>query len=125
VFAEKLKSAELHCRDFRKSFAQVQADHVVYCDPPYVPLSKTANFTDYATGGFTAQDQRDLAQLSINAAKKGALVLVSNHDTLFTRKLYKQAAKIIPVLVSRTISCNGENRKKAKELIAVFGGHQV
>lgn len=93
---------------------------MVYCDPPYVPLSPSANFTGYSAEGFTGEEQVAVAEFSLAAAERGAVVLVSNHDTPLTRKLYEQAAQIVPVLVSRTISCNGANRKKARELIAIF-----
>ena len=107
-------------QDFRLTFAEVQGKDVVYCDPPYVGLSDTANFTDYASGGFDSQDQRELAALCTNAARQGATALISNHDTPFTRELYKDASEIVPLLVSRTISCKGDTRKKAKELIAIY-----
>jgi len=45
-----------------------------YCDPPYVPLSTTASFTSYATGGFSVADQEELAELVREAAQKGALI---------------------------------------------------
>jgi DNA adenine methylase len=120
AFAKKLKTATLKSQDFRQSIGEAKRGDVIYCDPPYVPLSDTANFTDYASGGFTLQDQQDLARYSIAAAQRGATVLISNHDTEVTRKLYNNAAKIMPVLVSRTISCDGKNRNKVKELLAVF-----
>jgi DNA adenine methylase len=119
-FALRLDSATLKVQDFRVSLSEARDGDVVYCDPPYVPLSATANFTSYASGGFSAQDQTDLAARSIEAARRGASVMVSNHDTALTRRLYQEASQIVPVLVSRTISCDGENRGKAKELIAVF-----
>jgi DNA adenine methylase len=93
---------------------------VVYCDPPYIPLSATANFTDYSSGGFSMGDQEDLAQCVAEAARRGALVIISNHDTIRVRQLYQGASFIEQVLVARTISCNGGGRGKAKELIAVF-----
>ena len=40
-------------KDFRHVFELVEEGTVVYCDPPYVPLSKTANFSDYGKEGFT------------------------------------------------------------------------
>ena len=91
-------------------------------DPPYVPLSRTANFTAYASGGFGARDQADLAALAFEAGRRGATVIVSNHDTAETRKLYRRAVRLVPLLVSRTISCDGTNRNKAKGIIAIFGG---
>jgi DNA adenine methylase len=33
------------CECYSKTFERLEADHVVYCDPPYVPLSSSANFT--------------------------------------------------------------------------------
>jgi len=125
AFAEKLQSATAKCQDFRLTIAEAGPRDVVYCDPPYVPLSNTANFTDYAAGGFSAKDHQDLAALCVETAQRGASVLISNHDTPFTRNLYHEAKEIVPVLVSRTISCNGENRKKARELIAVFSSGQA
>jgi len=121
AFAEKLKTARLQRLDFRKALPQAGEGDVVYCDPPYTPLTATANFTNYAAGGFGQQDQRDLHALALAASERGAFVVISNHDTEFTQGLYKGAARLEEVLVSRTISCDGQNRNKAKELIAVFG----
>jgi DNA adenine methylase len=122
-FAERLQTAELKHQDFRKTFGTITKDDAVYCDPPYVPLSKTSNFTSYAAGGFSATDQRELAELCYQSSQHGAVVIISNHDTPGARKLYQEAESLRFESVSRTISCNGENRKQAKELIAVFQKH--
>jgi DNA adenine methylase len=119
-FARKLHDAEVAAQDFRASFAKAQRGDLVYCDPPYIPLSATANFTDYASGGFSLKDQADLASCCLAAAQKGATVVISNHDSPVARELYRAASSIIAVQVSRTISCDGENRGKVNELIAVF-----
>jgi DNA adenine methylase len=120
AFAEKLKTAQLQRNDFRAVLLKATTGDVVYCDPPYVPLTATASFTNYAAGGFSEEDQKDLHKYASDAAERGAVVILSNHDTPFTRKLYRHA-RVIPVMVSRTISCDGQNRNKAKEIIAVFG----
>ena len=121
VFAKKLQTATLETMDFRRALSQAGKSDIVYCDPPYVPLTATASFTNYAAAGFTEEDQRDLCKMAEAARNRGAIVAISNHDTAFTRELYKGATKIESLMVSRTISCDGQNRKKAKELIAVFG----
>ncbi len=106
------------CQDFRTVFAGLEKGDVVYCDPPYVPLSTTASFTTYSGTAFTAKDQEDLARLAEAAyTDRGATVLVSNHDTAHIRTLYKRA-HIIPFEVQRFISC--KERKRAPELLAVF-----
>jgi len=120
AFAKKLQKAKLKQADFREVLSKTGDGDVVYCDPPYVPLTSTANFTNYAAGGFSAEDQEALSNLAIRASERGAVVVVSNHDTPITRGLYSQAA-LTEVMVSRTISCDGQNRNKAKEIIAVFG----
>jgi DNA adenine methylase len=118
--ANKLAYAEVSALDFRYAIRQAGAGDVGYCDPPYTPLSESANFTGYASGGFTQKDQEDLAGLAIQATKRGAVVVISNHDTPYTRRLYERAAEIVSLLVQRNISCDGGNRGKAKELLAVF-----
>ena len=120
AFAQKLQTTELKCQDFKTTFAEIQGGNVVYCDPPYVPLSKTANFTGYDKGGFSKSDQQDLAERSSIAAQNGATVLISNHYTDLTKKLYGGATELVTVMVQRMISCDGDNRKKTMEVIAIF-----
>jgi len=100
-------------------YENLEADDVVYFDPPYVPVSDTANFTSYATDGFTSDQQVHLAQLAESLASKGVRVIVSNHDVPVTRELYKSAT-IYQIQVTRTVAAKGDSRKKANELIAVF-----
>ena len=119
-FGRKLSTAILVSQDFRLTLAEAGKGDVVYCDPPYVPLSKTASFTAYATGDFGAKDQTDLVSECLAATRRGATVLISNHDTPETRELYKDARTIVSFLVQRMISCNGAERNKAGELLALF-----
>jgi DNA adenine methylase len=122
LFQRKVQSIEtvFLAEDFRAVFAALRAGDVVYCDPPYVPLSSSASFTAYAGNVFTAQDQQDLALLAKEAWQKGIPVILSNHDTDLARSLYSTAT-IKRFEVQRFISCNGDNRETAPELLAVYG----
>ena len=105
--------------DFESVFSKVQAQDLIYCDPPYVPLSPTASFTAYSQDGFNYDDQVRLANLAKDAAKQTQGVLISNHDTELTRELYK-GADIKTLSVQRNISSKGSNRTKANEILAIF-----
>ena len=100
-------------------YENIESGDVVYFDPPYVPASETASFTDYAKEGFTYDQQVQLAELAESLSNRGAKVIISNHDVPTTRELYKNA-EIHSLEVTRSISAKGSSRKKAKELIAVY-----
>lgn len=108
----------------QKNFVEVmlEAKHgdVIYADPPYVPLSTTASFTQYAKEGFDATAQQQLANLANELADKGIKVVISNHDNEITRKLYENATRIEAFSVRRSISAKASSRVKASELLAVW-----
>jgi len=119
-FAEKAKKATFVCEGYPETFRRTRKGSVVYCDPPYAPLSNTANFTSYAGNGFTLDDQAALADIAERTAtERGIPVLISNHDTTLTRRLY-HGADLSVVKVKRTISRNGSGRNKVDELLALF-----
>lgn len=119
AFHLKSKNAIFQHASFEQTMEQAVAGDVVYCDPPYVPLSLTSSFTSYTQAGFSQRDQERLGELANLLVKRGACVVISNHDTLFTRQVYA-AAKINAFNVQRFISSNASNRGKAAELLAVF-----
>ncbi|MBF8268452.1 MAG: dam [Gammaproteobacteria bacterium] len=107
--------------DFTATLKLARRGDVVYCDPPYAPLSKTAHFTDYHTNGFSWNDQLLLTETARKLADRGIQVVISNHKTRAICDLYKKAgAKIDAFKVQRNISCDGGNRVKADEILAVF-----
>ena len=109
-FIEKSSRIELLHGDFENVFSKAQPDDLIYCDPPYVPLSQTASFTAYSQDGFNHQDQVRLANLANKTAKNTKGVLISNHDTEETKT----------ISVQRNISSKGNNRTKANEILAIF-----
>lgn len=119
AFARFAAGAEFENKDFRVIMASAKEGDVVYCDPPYVPLSPTASFDGYAAGGFSARDQRDMAELCVELSRRGVPVLVSNHDTPFTRDIYKDA-EIEAIDVRRSIAAASGSRGKAPEVLASF-----
>ncbi len=117
---ERLSSGGVRCvaADFRETFGLVCAGDVVYCDPPYIPLSSTANFTAYAGMPFGWEEQEELAGCAERAARVGATVVISNHDTPHARRLYRNASVVHSFQVRRSISCRA--RKPVTELLAVY-----
>jgi DNA adenine methylase len=114
------KATFLHA-SFTESMPLAQRGDIVYCDPPYAPLSGTAYFADYYTGGFKWRHQVQLVELARRLADRGIQVVISNHDTREIRELYKNAkASIIKFQVRRYISRDINNRRKVGELLAVF-----
>lgn len=121
-FFNKSNKAKFICAGFSDTMRQVSKHDVVYCDPPYVPLSKTANFTAYAAGRFDWKDQIELADWASKLSAKGIKVVISNHNTPTARELYLDAgATMEKFKVRRTISCNADKRNLVGELLAVFG----
>lgn len=119
-FAHKAQNAEFYCESYAQSMARADASSVVYCDPPYAPLSATANFTAYHTNSFSQEQQAHLAEIAEELVSKRIPVLISNHDTALTREWYQQANKLHVVKVRRSISSNGGTRKKVDELLALY-----
>jgi DNA adenine methylase len=118
-FYQKMHNANIVCQDFRETMTQAKKGDVVYCDPPYVPLSETAMFTGYAANGFDEQDQQDLNELARACQARGITTIISNHDTPVTRQYYK-GAEIISFPVQRRIGNKSHHRPEVKELIAIF-----
>lgn len=118
-FYAKAKKVKFSNKDFLVTMRKAKPGDVVYCDPPYVPLSNTANFTNYSPQPFTEKHQLALAEQARQLATASIPVIISNHDIPFTRRIY-HGAKISSFKVQRNISCNGAKRVKVTELLAVF-----
>ncbi|WP_347252585.1 Dam family site-specific DNA-(adenine-N6)-methyltransferase [Legionella sp.] len=119
VFIQKTKKAEFRCADYSVIMEEAIKGDVVYCDPPYVPLSASANFTKYHSTNFGQEDQLRLVKLAKKLAAKGIPVILSNHDTAFTQNLY-QGSSITSFDVQRNISCHCSSRGRAREVLALF-----
>lgn len=118
-FHQKSQRAEFVLSDFRETMRGVSGSAVVYCDPPYVPLTATSNFSDYTQDGFNIKDQQDLALEANTLRGNGIPVIISNHDTEFSREIYSGAV-ISGFEVQRFISSKANSRNKAAEMLAVF-----
>jgi DNA adenine methylase len=114
------QNAEIGNLDFVDIMNMATQGDVVYCDPPYIPLSATSAFTGYSKGGFSIDQQWSLVARAERLRDRGVTVIISNNDTPLARKMYKNADKLKKVLVSKRISCKGDGRKKSGELIAVY-----
>lgn len=119
-FAERAKNATFLCQSYDVSMINVAAGSVVYCDPPYAPLSATANFTAYHTDSFSMLQQKHLADLAEKLRDQSIPVVISNHDTELTREWYKNATDFRKLQVRRSISRNGGARNKVDELLALY-----
>jgi DNA adenine methylase len=119
LFGKASQAMEFAHIDFLSSMSTARAGDVIYCDPPYVPLSVTSNFTSYAPGAFGFPQQKALAEKARECARRGVPVVISNHDTAESRALY-QGAEIHAFEVQRFISSKASTRGNAPELLAIF-----
>ncbi len=107
---------ELTVEPFERALQRAQPGDFVYLDPPYVPLSSTANFTAYTKDGFGPGDQRRLAEVCRILDRRGVLFMLSNSDTPWVRELYRDF-DIQQVWARRSINANGEGRGPVAEVV--------
>lgn len=123
LFSEKAndtKAIFVYC-DFQSTLKiMIGSDAVIYCDPPYLPTSETANFTQYHTAPFGIKEHRQLAAalLDINRLT-GSPVILSNSDTPATREIY-HSFNFQEISVNRSVSANAITRGAASEVIGVL-----
>lgn len=117
---KRLKRARFLLGDFKKAFKKAQVGDVIYCDPPYSPITPTSSFTHYSRNGFSDNDQRRLVKAAIQTRHKGISTLISNHHVAFTESLYTSADKHSIFSVQRSISHKGDKRLKVKEVLALY-----
>jgi DNA adenine methylase len=113
-----LQGVDLQVLDFAAAVADARPGDFVYFDPPYVPLSATSNFTSYNRYGFSADDQRRLAETFHTLSGRGVQVMLSNSDTPLVHELYSDHGYTINnIRARRSINRNPDGRGPITELL--------
>lgn len=111
-----LGAADLSVRPFEAVLETACPGDLVYFDPPYVPVSKTASFTAYARGGFSMADQARLAEVFAVLADRGVHVMLSNAKTDAVMDLYARF-RIDTVRASRAVNSRADRRGLVDEVL--------
>jgi len=113
VVSQVLQSSNLEffCRDFEQSLHDIKRDDFVYFDPPYQPVSQTANFTSYTNRSFTAEDLERLANLAEKLDSMGCKVLLSNSKSQIVENSFSSSKwNIKEIRVNRAINSDSKKR---------------
>ncbi|MHC9057775.1 DNA adenine methylase [Pantoea sp. y20] len=123
LFAEKVRNTNtlLIEGDFKKTIQQhATANAVIYCDPPYLPVSKTSNFSQYNAAPFGANQHQELVAALIDAQRRhGVKAVISGSDTEETRRIYS-SFDLKSVNVHRSVSANSAKRGNTAEVIGTL-----
>ena len=113
-----LQKAELRCGDFA-AVARAGKNDFIYFDPPYVPLTRTASFTSYTSGGFGPTEQIRLRDMALKLKRRGVGVLLSNSGVPVVHELYADGAsrKRAAWHARRMVSCQPSGRGGVRELL--------
>lgn len=114
--AKALQKTKIEAREFSSVTAKAEAGDLVYFDPPYVPVSKTANFTAYSKSPFGPEQQRELAEAFAALDQKGVYVILSNSESDVVRKLYRRF-RVERVEAIRAVNSRADRRGAVGELI--------
>ncbi|EAZ89986.1 DNA adenine methylase [Crocosphaera chwakensis] len=114
--------AEIKHTDFAEVLNYADEFTFIYYDPPYRPISETANFNAYSSLEFNDDEQKRLRDIFVKASNQGVLQMLSNSDPtnyiddLFFDELY-QDFNISRILASRMINSRSNNRGKIREIL--------
>ncbi len=108
----------IKCQDFSSTVEKAKRGDFVYFDPPYQPVSKTANFTSYTNSNFGLNDLKRLAKVSNQLTKKGVNVLLSNSSSKQVRELFSSKDwEINKIVANRAINSDSNKRTGHFELL--------
>lgn len=114
--AAALQKARLAVQPFDAVLSAARPGDLVYFDPPYDPVSETANFTAYAREAFGKPEQRRLAAVMGELTAKGVKVILSNSATPFIRGLYRDY-RVAIVQATRNVNRDASKRGPVDEVL--------
>jgi len=108
----------IKCRDFESVLDEAKKDDLVYFDPPYQPVSSTANFTSYTHKSFTYDDLKRLAKLCLKLDSKGCKVMLSNSNSQDVAEMFAEKQwRLKKIKANRSINSNSKKRTGHYELL--------
>lgn len=115
---EALANATIRLADFSEITKELVEGDFAYFDPPYVPVSKTANFTAYASDRFGPEEQERLAKELVKLKKRNVKAMLSNASTDDTRALYERHGfHVGSIQAARAINSDPSKRGDVEELV--------
>lgn len=117
--SQRLKNARITNWDFEKVINLAKEESVIYCDPPYEPLTATASFNQYLAGGFCRKEQERLKLACERAVRRGVKVILSNSHSPFIKNLYSDW-KINFIPAKRMINSKGNKRGYISETVILM-----
>lgn len=90
----------------------------VFLDPPYLPVSKYADFKRYTKEQFYEEDHHELAQKVSRLQQMGCHVLLTNSNHPLVHELFGQY-KLEVIQTKRYISCNAGSRKGEDVIVSI------
>jgi len=122
--SEALQGVSIRTGDFWHGCGDAAPGDFVYFDPPYLPVSRTANFRSYQANGFTVEDTQRLAGMCTWLADRGAQFLLSNADTPETREVFGEF-QIETVSARRAINRDATKRGAVNEILVSARAHSM
>jgi DNA adenine methylase len=87
-------------------------------DPPYQPISQTANFTSYTNRDFTTNDLKRLSKVCQDLDSRGCKIMLSNSNCKEVIQTFsKDSWKIVKIKANRAINSNSKKRTGHTELL--------
>jgi DNA adenine methylase len=115
--SETLRKVEIYNKDFNYIIRHTEQGDLVYFDPPYVPMSSTANFTDYNADGFDKKHQKKLLRLAKELDKADVKVIISNSGIMYD--FYERHGFFVDFIhATRAINSDPDKRGEIAEIIA-------
>ena len=116
--------ADINRESYRKVLHSARRGDFIYFDPPYAPLSETAQFTSYTSDGFSSADQQQLQQVVIELAARRCHVLLSNSTAPEITNLFDENPDALRVGIHahrvaarRAINSNAARRGEIMEYV--------
>lgn len=123
LVSQKLQNVNMTVGNYSNTKSFIDETTFVYFDPPYRPLTKTADFTAYNANNFGDNEQIELAKFIKELSDRNVKVLASNSDPKnvdendnFFDNLYSPL-NIYRVSAKRSINSKTNNRGKVNELL--------
>lgn len=111
-------TTRLQSGHFEQLFSEAGQGDVIYADPPYIPISKTADFVGYQQSGFGMKDQAHLRDLALRAISRGSRVVLSNSYCDATLDLYQSSSFTVSrISATRNIGAKTESRARVDEAL--------